>query len=123
MIADVAVEPGVTTLSSGPLLFHCVAGKDRTGLIAALMLTLADVKPESIAAEYAESSHMLGNAYLVRYKDVDPQDVLENVRCPKEGVHNMLAYLNHHGGTRAYLEAIGMQPSDITRLRARLRGP
>ena len=28
-----------------PLLFHCVAGKDRTGLIAALLLALADVEP------------------------------------------------------------------------------
>jgi len=107
--------------SAGPLLFHCVAGKDRTGLIAALMLTLADVKPESIAADYAESSQMLGNAYLVRYKDVDPQDVLENVRCPEEGVHNMLAYLGREGGIRAYLEKIGLNQLEIARLRERLR--
>jgi protein-tyrosine phosphatase len=105
----------------GPLLFHCVAGKDRTGLIAALMLTLADVKPEAIAADYAESSQMLGNAYLVRYKDVDPQDVLENVRCPEEGVHNMLAYLGRQGGIRAYLEKIGLNELEIARLRGRLR--
>lgn len=107
--------------SAGPLLFHCVAGKDRTGLIAALLLALADVKPESIAADYAESSQMLGNAYLVRYKDVDPQDVLENVRCPEEGVHNMLAYLEREGGIRAYLEKIGLNQTEIARLRARLR--
>jgi len=107
--------------SAGPLLFHCVAGKDRTGLIAALLLALADVKPESIAADYAESSQMLGNAYLVRYKDVDPQDVLENVRCPEEGVHNMLAYLGREGGIRAYLEKIGLNQLEIARLRERLR--
>jgi protein-tyrosine phosphatase len=103
------------------LLFHCVAGKDRTGLIAALMLALAEVKPESIAADYAESSQMLGNAYLVRYKDVDPQDVLENVRCPEEGVHNMLAYLEREGGIREYLSKIGLNDLEIARLRARLR--
>ena len=107
--------------SAGPLLFHCVAGKDRTGLIAALMLTLADVKPESIAADYAESSQMLGNAYLVRYKDVDPQDVLENVRCPEEGVHNMLSYLEREGGIREYLGKIGLNELEIARLRGRLR--
>ena len=28
----------IATASPGPLLFHCVAGKDRTGVIAALML-------------------------------------------------------------------------------------
>src|SRR5882757_7903058 len=111
----------IAAASAGPLLFHCVAGKDRTGLIAALMLTLADVKPESIAADYAESSQMLGNAYLVRYKDVDPQDVLENVRCPEEGVHNMLAYLEHEGGIREYLGNIGLNELEIARLRGRLR--
>jgi protein-tyrosine phosphatase len=111
----------IASAAAGPLLFHCVAGKDRTGLIAALMLTLADVKPEFIAADYAESTQMLGDAYLKRYKDADPQDVLENVRCPEQGVHNMLAYLESQGGIRAYLRAIGLNEMEIARLRARLR--
>lgn len=105
----------------GPLLFHCVAGKDRTGIIAALMLTLADVRPESIASDYAVSSRMLGDAYLKRYRDADPQDVLENVRCPEEGVHNMLAYLKAQGGIREYFKEIGLNELEIARLRARLR--
>jgi protein-tyrosine phosphatase len=107
--------------ASGPLLFHCVAGKDRTGVIAAVMLTLADVRPEAIAADYAESTQMLSDAYIERYKDVDPQDVLENVRCPQEGVHNMLAYLEKEGGIRQYLGTIGLNEIEIARLRARLR--
>jgi protein-tyrosine phosphatase len=111
----------IATAAPGPLLFHCVAGKDRTGIIAALMLTVADVKAEFIASDYAESTQMLGNAYLKRYRDADPQDVLENVRCPQEGVHNMLAYLRQQGGVREYLEQIGLNEIDIARLRARLR--
>src|SRR5882724_11647122 len=98
----------IAAAPAGPLLFHCVAGKDRTGLIAALMLTLADVKPDSIASDYAESSRMLKNAYLDRYKDVDARDVLENVRCPEEGVHNMLAHLELEGGIHRYLGKIGL---------------
>jgi protein-tyrosine phosphatase len=111
----------IASAPAGPLLFHCVAGKDRTGVIAALMLTLADVKPESIASDYAESAQMLGDAYLQRYKDADPQDVLENVRCPEEGVHNMLAYLKGEGGIRDYFKKIGLNEMEIARLRARLR--
>lgn len=106
---------------AGPLLFHCVAGKDRTGIVAALLLTLADVVPESIAYDYAASTDMLSNAYLRRYADADPHDILENVRCPQEGVHNMLAYLRVRGGIRAYLAKIGLDEQDIARLRARLR--
>jgi protein-tyrosine phosphatase len=105
----------------GPLLFHCVAGKDRTGIVAALMLTLADVEPQFIASDYAESTQMLGDAYLKRYTDADPQDILENVRCPEEGVHNMLTYLRNQGGIRQYFKDIGLNELEIARLRARLR--
>jgi hypothetical protein len=84
-------------------------------------LTLADVKPDSIASDYAESTQMLGDAYLVRYKDSDPQDILENVRCPEEGVHNMLAYLKNQGGIREYFKTIGLNEMEIARLRGRLR--
>jgi protein-tyrosine phosphatase len=37
----------------GPVLFHCTAGKDRTGIVAGLVLRLADVGIEAIAADYA----------------------------------------------------------------------
>jgi protein-tyrosine phosphatase len=111
----------IASAPAGPLLFHCVAGKDRTGLIAAVMLTLADVRPEYIASDYAKSTQMLENAYLERYKNVDPQDVLENVRCPEEGVHNMLAYLERQGGIREYFQDIGLNEMEMARLRARLR--
>jgi hypothetical protein len=65
---------------------------------------------------------MLSDAYLKRYRDADPSDVLENVRCPEEGVHNMLAYLKDEGGIRAYFAKIGLSEAEIGRLRARLRG-
>jgi protein-tyrosine phosphatase len=105
----------------GPLLFHCVAGKDRTGIIAALLLALADVEPSWIAHDYAASTEMLSNAYLKRYADMDPSDILENVRCPEEGVRNMLDYLERQGGVGAYLRAVGLSEEEIARLRARLR--
>lgn len=104
-----------------PLLFHCVAGKDRTGLIAALMLTLADVLPEAIAWDYAASGPNLEAEYLRRYADWGEEAVRENVRCPEEGVHRMLAALEESGGVTAYLQTLGLDADRIARLRARLR--
>jgi protein-tyrosine phosphatase len=106
---------------SGPLLFHCVAGKDRTGLIAALLLALADVEPDAIAYDYAASGDCLREAYLRRYFDREPAEIVEAVRCPEQGVHNMLDYLADLGGVRAYLEYIGLAADEMARLRARLR--
>jgi protein-tyrosine phosphatase len=103
------------------LLFHCVAGKDRTGLIAALLLALADTEPEAIASDYAMSAENLREGYLSRYSDSDPERILEALRCPEEGAHNMLRFLADAGGVRAYLGQIGLTEREIGRLRARLR--
>lgn len=111
----------IAAAGPGPLLFHCVAGKDRTGLIAALLLALADVVPAAIAADYAASTGNLRDAYLHRYRDGDPHAIIEAVRCPEEAVYNMLDYLDRAGGTRGYLAGIGLDADEISRLRGRLR--
>lgn len=111
----------IATAGPGPLLFHCVAGKDRTGVIAALLLALAGVIPGAIAADYAASTANLREAYLQRYRDSDPAAIIEVVRCPEEAVYNMLDYLGRAGGPPAYLAGIGLGESEISRLRARLR--
>ena len=116
-----AVLEIIAGAAAEPLLFHCVAGKDRTGLIAALLLALADVEPDAIAADYAASTAQLADAYLQRYPNLDRAEILEALRCPEEGVHNMLAYLAQYGGAAGYLRAIGLGDPTIERLRARLR--
>jgi protein-tyrosine phosphatase len=106
---------------AGPLLFHCVAGKDRTGLLAAVLLALADVTPAAIAADYAVSAHNLREGYLKRYSDTAPERILEILRCPEEGSHRMLAFLERAGGVEAYLAAIGLSAQEVRALRSRLR--
>jgi protein-tyrosine phosphatase len=103
------------------LLFHCVAGKDRTGLIAALLLALADVEPQAIASDYAQSGPNLRETYLKRYADADPERILEALRCPEAGAYNMLEFLKDGGGIRTYLRDIGLTGAQVLALRARLR--
>jgi protein-tyrosine phosphatase len=45
--------------NGGPVLVHCAAGKDRTGMVVALLLGAADVTAQSIAADYAATEHRL----------------------------------------------------------------
>jgi protein-tyrosine phosphatase len=111
----------IADAGEGPLLFHCVAGKDRTGLIAALLLALADVLPEAIVEDYAASTAQLAEAYMLRYSNLERAEILEALRCPGQGVHNMLDYLAKYGGAAGYLSAIGLGAATIARLRARLR--
>jgi protein-tyrosine phosphatase len=105
-----------------PLLFHCVAGKDRTGLVAALLLALAEATPAAIAHDYTASTTNLRDGYLERYPETEPARILEALRCPEAGAHNMLRFLEQAGGISAYLMQIGLTAAEVGRLRARLRG-
>jgi protein-tyrosine phosphatase len=111
----------IAAAAPGPLLFHCIAGKDRTGLVAALLLALADVVPEAIAHDYALSSTNLRDGYLERYAHRERQQILAALHCPEEGAYNMLKFLAHAGGVRAYLREIGLASDEIAALHARLR--
>jgi protein-tyrosine phosphatase len=104
----------------GGVLFHCVSGKDRTGVVAALLLALVDVEVETIVEDYGLSTKNLREPYLAAYP-TQSNAVLERVRCPPEQIHNMLAYLtDHYGDATHYLQAIGMSNAEIIRLKERL---
>jgi protein-tyrosine phosphatase len=115
------VLQAIAAAPPGPLLFHCVAGKDRTGVVAALLLAIAEVVPEAIAYDYCLSAECLRESYLIRYAHRDRAETLEALRCPAEGAHNVLEYVASHGGIREFLRRIGLSEPEIGRLRTRLR--
>ena len=94
-----------------PALFHCAAGKDRTGVIAALALALVGVPVATIVEDYALSAHYLADAYPGQ----------PPVECPPAA---MLATLDHlerrHGGAERYLLAAGLTPGEQVALRQAL---
>ena len=55
----VAVLSAMATAPAGAVLLHCSGGRDRTGLIAAILLRIADVEDDAITADYLET---IGNA-------------------------------------------------------------
>lgn len=54
-----AAVRAIAAAESGGVIFHCQAGRDRTGIVALLMLSLAGVEPSAIAADYALSGPAL----------------------------------------------------------------
>jgi hypothetical protein len=51
----VAVLSAIATAPPGSVLFHCAGGRDRTGLIAAILLRVAGVEEDAIVADYLET--------------------------------------------------------------------
>jgi protein-tyrosine phosphatase len=114
----------------GAVLVHCAAGKDRTGLISALLLGLVDVPAETIAADYAMTAELLRPRERQWLEGLDPEE-----RAQREAMlaryaptaEVMLAVLEglgeRHGGVEPYLRSTGLGQDDLDRLRERLVGP
>lgn len=100
--------------ATGAVVFHCRSGKDRTGLIAALLLRLAGASIDEVAADYALSEPNL----LIGDEDVERYFVLAT---PAEGMARTLAWLeDRYGSVAGYLRACGLDEGRIEQLRARL---
>ena len=110
--------------TEGTAVFHCFAGKDRTGMVAAMSLALAGVGVEAIAADYAETDSQMAT----RYRDwlaAAPPEKLEwmrdDLRCPPERIVGVLEHIDKRwGGVEGYLEAAGTSRADISQLQAKL---
>ncbi|MEU8434007.1 tyrosine-protein phosphatase [Streptomyces sp. NPDC029216] len=108
----------------GPAVFHCTSGKDRTGLIAALVLTLLDVPEEQILADFALTE--LATARLTAdWHAAHPDRTLlwpSYGRAPATVMALVLADLTaRYGSPSRYLaDTVGITPATTARLRARL---
>jgi protein-tyrosine phosphatase len=111
----------VASAPEGVVLFHCAAGKDRTGAVAAVLLAAVDVEPEEIAGDYSVSTDYIRDAYLSAHPPEAHEAVLEDVRCPPEQIYNMLDHLDRrYGGIMGYLHTIGLGDKEIGEIRNRL---
>jgi protein-tyrosine phosphatase len=65
--------------SAYPAMFHCSAGKDRTGIVAAVLLGLLGVPDETIVADYALSSTPM-QRLVAYYKTAYPDAAVQLTR-------------------------------------------
>jgi protein-tyrosine phosphatase len=109
----------------GAVVVHCAGGKDRTGIVVAMALTIAGVEPAVIAADYALTEDRLREAsaaFLDTVADERTREILRGLQPTPAS--NMLRVLDHlddnYGGVEGYLRAGGMSTGQLTALRARL---
>ena len=88
-----------------PAILHCAGGRDRTGVISALILALLGVPDEAIAADYARSAESA--------RGDDP----EYADTPAETMLLVLAGLrDRHGDITGYAHTIGISQETIDHL-------
>ena len=122
-----AIMRAVVATDEGSVLIHCHAGKDRTGLVIALLLAAAGVAPDLIAQDYALSNHYLQPWYdglLAQHAD-DPERqarMRADFKTQPQFMLDVLAHLDaRYGGIRGYLLAVGLTELEIEQIRTRLR--
>jgi protein-tyrosine phosphatase len=110
--------------ADGAVLFHCFAGKDRTGLVAAMLLALSGVEAADIATDFGETDVQLAAMYEIWISEAPEARraaMRDELRCPPERIMGVLAHVeNKWGGVASYLEASGVNAADIDRLSSRL---
>jgi hypothetical protein len=112
-----------------PLVFHCAAGKDRTGVLAALVLDIVGVDPDLIVSDYLITADRM-ELILGRYR-ADPDVAARMERVPgyrfevqAQSMERFLAGLHHRfGGGREWAAAAGVPPEVMGRMEGLLLEP
>jgi protein-tyrosine phosphatase len=126
--AEIAQTLGlIADESTAPLVFHCVAGKDRTGVIAALVLALLGVADHDIADDYhlSEAAEPASWAYHTRDRiDLRPYRWQRITVSPRVGILNLFDDLrSKYGSVGDYVAAIGVTPAQVASMRSHLLEP
>ncbi|KAI3438607.1 hypothetical protein D9Q98_001030 [Chlorella vulgaris] len=93
-----------------PCMFFCKLGKDRTGLISALVLSACGVSEDEIVADYVRSDGVHEVALGGIEKEGDLRGVDDSIfaAAPPEAMRGLIQYCkDNYGGMREYMEYIG----------------
>jgi protein-tyrosine phosphatase len=104
-----------------PAVVHCMAGKDRTGVVCALTLSLLGVADDVVGEDYALSTAAM-KALTEHLATSDPEPVTPHYfDCPAEG---MLFFLDDlrakHGTVEGYVRDIGLTAEQVATMRDHL---
>jgi protein-tyrosine phosphatase len=110
-----------------PLVFHCAAGKDRTGVVAAIVLSVLGIGDDVIATDYSLSRLGMGRFkewIIATYPDAadsmsqQPDAFLD---APAEAMHRFLEHLRAaHGSVLDYLDRLGVHDVHLDAVRENL---
>ncbi|TDC78947.1 tyrosine-protein phosphatase [Micromonospora sp. KC606] len=110
----------IADAANAPVLVHCVAGKDRTGVVCALTLAALGVADADIAADYALSAEAL-DRFQTWYATVGGRLGQPPLTTPAQAMTLFLTGLRQrYGSVEDYLRQAGLTGAQLVALRAHL---
>ncbi len=116
----------ISEVREGAVLFNCTAGKDRTGIIAALLLGIAGVAPRDIITDYAMTEQLIPDLvaeFLAasRARGGDVQAYARLLESPASTMAGFLSYIDAtYGSVMGYIDHIELPLDAAARLQTRL---
>jgi hypothetical protein len=122
-VSVAAVVTAIARAQPGGVLFHCAAGRDRTGVLSLLLLGLAGVDADMIADDYDLSHEPLRAMFVRAGRDVAELDevlqaMVEHGLSTRDVVRQTLAEFD----VQQYLIGAGVAVADLAAIRHRLIG-
>lgn len=101
--------------TDGDVLVCCSAGKDRTGLVSALLARLWGASLEQIGADYGVTRENLTDRFAAELAvSADPERTMIAQQCLPEVMITVIRYVEEqYGGVREYLLSIGLTEAEI----------
>ena len=123
-----AIVKAVAAAVPGGVLIHCYAGKDRTGMSVALLLSLAGVSDEDIADDYELTAANLDGLikdWLYTIEDEVERERMRTLATPSRQVMlDTLAFVHdRYGSAEGYLRSAGVSSDQMARIKERLVEP
>jgi protein-tyrosine phosphatase len=116
----VSVVRMIADAANHPMVFQCAAGKDRTGLVAAIVLGLLDVRDPVITADYAATAAVI-DLLLARFAARAPGGEAPGPRIMSAEAATMQTALDwmraEHGSVEGYARAHGLAEEELSALR------
>ncbi len=113
-----------------PAIVHCTAGKDRTGVVIALVLSALGVPDEVVAIDYAATSLFLGEEFRAQaalrnlMPGYDEERLSRMLACEPAFILDVLAAVRReHGSVEGYLAHHGLSADELAALRDALLEP
>jgi len=117
-----AVIQAVIDAPEGGVVIHCSAGRDRTGMVTAVMLSVAGVSADDIVQDYALGVRGINEFFATQETPKEPpvseEELLERLDRSSAHLRELLAQLD----AEQYLLDAGLTPAGLTALKARLTG-
>ncbi|ORX52480.1 hypothetical protein DM01DRAFT_1288879 [Hesseltinella vesiculosa] len=103
-----------------PIHVHCSHGKDRTGMVVALVLAICGVPEEQIVLDYAKSEAGLAPVHDALAKDIQRSGLSDEfMHTPPQNMRDLFNYLKkQYGSIPEYLESIGFDTKAQEKVRS-----